>query len=95
MFVWLPWIKRILHLYSQQASVNGDYEWSQPHANEDTGESFIDLSLSPKRRHGRRDQRNDERSPQVPLLFYFIVISLAGHSSRDLLINFHEIPSLN
>ena len=79
----------------QKIGVEGDYKRAQPHADEQIGESLVPGPRRPEGTHRSSHQRNDQRSPQVPLLLDLFVVALALHGYRDFVVDLFEVPFLN
>lgn len=69
----LRYITITVPLGSQQINVDRNNQRSQPHSQEQNGESLLDGSSSAESSHRRGEEGYDQGSPEIPLLFYFLV----------------------
>ena len=88
----MRWVVRV---GAEQVGVEGDDERAEPHADEQIGEGLIAGARGAERAHGSSDEGDDERAPHVPLVAYLIVISVATHGDRDLVVDLFEVALLS
>ena len=92
----LRYITTIVPLGSQQINVDRYNQRSQPHSQKQNGESLLDGSSSTEGSHWGGEEWYDQGSPEIPLLFYFLVaLTVSAEGGSYLEVDIHDVSFLD